>query len=1030
MEFSMILNRWTFVCALALIASTAAAEPVNGRYFEERSGALVEGGVGSLPNSDFAAELLTPSLQGFWAAGSKVDGDPVLVRYRNGSAALAVDSIRPERMAGNEEGDVVLVGAQGIQSFSFDGAQRFRFGGNYAAPRDVRADRAGNALFKRGNDTLVASPFGVVNLGVTDAAEAAADRAGVFIGVGSVLKRMAVDGNTVWQRDFGAGKVRALQPLEGGGVRAAVYDSGRLTIYFLNNEQVLNGQINTNVPDPVRIVSANRQPSERWVLLNQYANGTSIFTGLSAGSLVRPFELAFNPHCTIANAAPCELVGNSGDLYLVEPQANGTSSRVMRMSAAGDVLSDSIFNTGPASMVSQGVDWIYARGGGLRRVTDLGDFAGPSTRSAVPGNYRAVDIAAVSDERRYMLSVDAAAGYARLSRVQGNDAGLRYEFSGGFTPLGLIKANQDRFCALLTTRTGTFRMQCFTDIGNRLNLREVTLRNNANVAEAGSIVAMHAELSADNTMTVALQRSGRTFNDIAYLTIDFQGTLRSERSFYYSSTERARLLGLKDGKLLVRSADGRGQVYDTQADRAIYTSPSGDLVNAQFVDDGYVFEFASPPIPNVLRVTADGTSRWSRLYSQAQSTPISDGRLLIASVSSGLELLSATGQTLWARNDLPRPGFVQLRGNEVLYASTVNASTLFVTSLNLSNGNTLGVRQYGCGNACELKGFQRAQDGIYLLTNVTRDSGRIAQLISVDRPFPATNIRVNQLGILGAWHDPLVPGQGIMLSRLPNSRTIFAGWFTYDTTVNDSDAGQRWLTLQGPLGDDATRISLGIFQTQGGAFLSAQPAPSTTQIGSAELSFSSCSTGRLTYTLTSDRQVRVINLERLTSPPSPCNDTPVLATQVVPNPVPEEQTISRNMQGGWYDPNQSGQGFFFNVFTPVAVNFDAAPQGMFGGWFSYDPQGTRNDPTAQHWFTVQQLRIPGAGDRSELGIYQTIGGVFASGRSAATVQVGTGSLQVFSCDNAEFKYQFDDVGSTGRFAGKSGTIQLRKLGGC
>ncbi len=1025
----MIANRWTWALALGLSTLAANAEPVNGRYFEERSGELVDGVPGSLPNSDYTANLLTTSPQGFWASGSKSDGDPVLVRYRSGLPIVAVDSIRPERMAGNEEGDAVLVGAQGIQSFTSDGTERFRFGGNYAAPRDLRADRAGNALFKRGNDTLLASPFGVINFGATDAAEAAIDGAGAFVGVGSVLKRIAVDGNTVWQRDFGTGRVRALQPLDGGGVRAAVYDGGRMSIYFINGEQVLVGEITTQVPNPVRIVTANRQPNERWVILNQYADGTSRFTGLASGSLVRPFEIAFNPHCNVANTQPCELVGNSGDLYLVEPQASG-GARVMRMNAVGDAQSDGFYDTSPARMVSQGAEWIYTRGGALRRVADLGEFAGPLTSNTVVGSYRAVDLVAVSDERRYMLSVDPAAGFARLSRVQGNTAGLRYEFSGGVTALSQIKANVDRFCALLTLRSGTFRMHCFGDTGNRLNLREVELRNNANVLESGSIVAMHAELSADNTMTVALQRSGRTFNDIAYLSIDFQGTLRSQRSFYYSTTERARLLGLRNGKLLIRTADGRGDVFDTQLERTIYTTTSANLSNAQFVDDGYVFEFAAPPIPNVLRVTADGVSRWARLYTQVQSTSLSDGRLLTASASTGLEMLSASGQTLWMRPDLPSPGLVQLRGNEVLYASTVNSSTLFVTSLNASNGNTLGVRQYGCGEACELKGFQRAVDGIYLLTNVTRNNGRIGQLVSVDRPFPTSNIAVNQLGVLGAWHDPLVPGQGLMLSRLPNSRNIFAGWFTYDRTINDNDSGQRWLTLQGALGNDATKMSLAIYQTQGGAFLSAQPSPTTVQIGTAELSFSSCTTARLSYTFSSEGMPRVINLERLTPAPSVCNETPVIATQTIPNPVPEEQTISRNMQGGWYDPNQAGQGFFFNVFTPVASNFDPAPQGMFGGWFSYDPQGTSNDPTSQHWFTVQQLRIPGAGDRSELGIYQTIGGVFASGRAGASTQVGSATLEVFSCDRAEFKYRFNDVGSAGRFAGKNGTIALRKLGGC
>ncbi len=77
-------------------------------------------------------------------------------------------------------------------------------------------------------------------------------------------------------------------------------------------------------------------------------------------------------------------------------------------------------------------------------------------------------------------------------------------------------------------------------------------------------------------------------------------------------------------------------------------------------------------------------------------------------------------------------------------------------------------------------------------------------------------------GLSGAWFDPDTPGQGFFLDVLPNSATMFVGWFTFDAPEAASskavlgDDNHRWLTAQGPFeGDTAT---LDVVLTTGGRF--------------------------------------------------------------------------------------------------------------------------------------------------------------------------------------------------------------------
>jgi hypothetical protein len=113
-------------------------------------------------------------------------------------------------------------------------------------------------------------------------------------------------------------------------------------------------------------------------------------------------------------------------------------------------------------------------------------------------------------------------------------------------------------------------------------------------------------------------------------------------------------------------------------------------------------------------------------------------------------------------------------------------------------------------------------------------------------------------GFNDAWFNPATPGQGFLLTVLPDQQRVFLAWFTFDTErpLEDVSAllgepGHRWLTAQG--GYESTTANLTIFVTEGGIFDSSEPVPSTNPAGdgSMTIEFSDCSEGLLTYQIDS-----------------------------------------------------------------------------------------------------------------------------------------------------------------------------------
>lgn len=268
-------------------------------------------------------------------------------------------------------------------------------------------------------------------------------------------------------------------------------------------------------------------------------------------------------------------------------------------------------------------------------------------------------------------------------------------------------------------------------------------------------------------------------------------------------------------------------------------------------------------------------------------------------------------------------------------------------------------------------------------------------------------------GLGGAWYNLNTSGQGFGIDIDSSVGYIFGGWYTY--AVGGGAGGnvqqeQRWYTLQGNFVAGETTKQLPVLLTTGGTFDS-PPITQATAVGTATLSFQGCDTGRLEYQINVDGQNRngTIPLTRL-------GIEQYCASGTFPTLSLSQNGINPSLNGAWYDPNTSGQGFQF-VFQPSNANT------AFLFWYTYDVNGVPSSgPSGQRWYTIQGNYTTGNSQVSNLPILQATGGRFeVSPPSPTTAQVGTADIVFHSCTSASLTYRFN--------SGLTRTISLSKLVG-
>ena len=295
-----------------------------------------------------------------------------------------------------------------------------------------------------------------------------------------------------------------------------------------------------------------------------------------------------------------------------------------------------------------------------------------------------------------------------------------------------------------------------------------------------------------------------------------------------------------------------------------------------------------------------------------------------------------------------------------------------------------------------------------LAKNPTDIADIAAYIASVLAPPPAAP-DLNQHGLTGSWFNAATSGQGIEVEVFANASTgtgsTFVSWFTYDIVAGGAER-QRWYTAQGPVVTGQPSAALTIYQNTGGNF-NASPVTNAQAVGTATLSFDTCTSGQLSYSFADGTgRSGTMPLTRLTQN--------VTCSTTTPHPANADFALSGNWFGG---AATSGQGF--------TVEVNPTSGALFAAWYTYVPSGTGAGAAGQRWYTAQGSFTPGMRSIS-VTIYETTGGIFdkPTPPGQGTVPVGTGTMTFQNCSAATFSYAF----TGGSSAGLSGTIALSRVG--
>ena len=249
------------------------------------------------------------------------------------------------------------------------------------------------------------------------------------------------------------------------------------------------------------------------------------------------------------------------------------------------------------------------------------------------------------------------------------------------------------------------------------------------------------------------------------------------------------------------------------------------------------------------------------------------------------------------------------------------------------------------------------------------------------------------------WASPAMSESGWGINLAHQSDTIFASWFTYDTTGKG-----WWLVMTAPKTAPNT-YSGALYTTTGPAFNSVPFVPAQvvpTQVGSGTLTFSDANNGTFTYTVNGTQQAKAITRELFGPQPSCSAATGSLAA-------------ATNYQDLWWaSPAASESGW--------GVNLTHEGDTIFATWFTYDVDKT------PMWLVVTAAKTsPGVYSGT---LYRTTGPAFNSvpfnPANVMATAVGQASFTFADGNNATFAYTVNGVAQNKAitrevFAG-SGTI--------
>lgn len=427
----------------------------------------------------------------------------------------------------------------------------------------------------------------------------------------------------------------------------------------------------------------------------------------------------------------------------------------------------------------------------------------------------------------------------------------------------------------------------------------------------------------------------------------------------------------------------------------------------------------------------DGFPYYQQVVDRAESAILaipssSTMRLLAFNADDGDIVWEATIDIPWA--DGPARLIDSGEDSEIHLLGAGAADFDFYT-IDRSDGRVLDVRSYQCGaQPCRflLDGPIHSRAGLDVMQLREQDDSTSA-LRSLHVAAPTASVRADQPGVAGLWYHPGLQGQGLALTYVAETRTLFAPWFTYSNypVVSDQSAN-RWYSLQGQAEPGSTTVDLNVLLNQGGAFAT-PPQVTAEPYGRAQLRFESCDRAVLEYRfdiLQDSGSSDALPLVRLGTRTEPCE---LADGSVQPaNAAPDNKGFSSKQSGAWFDPVSSGQGLMIEVVPPSPID----PGLLFAAWFTYDLADASNDYLDQDWFILQSDLAQATAGRVVVPIYRSVGGRHAIGATSNLFRVGEAELEFQSCDSLLVSYRFDDAELAEEHASLQGQLMLQRIGGC
>jgi len=249
-------------------------------------------------------------------------------------------------------------------------------------------------------------------------------------------------------------------------------------------------------------------------------------------------------------------------------------------------------------------------------------------------------------------------------------------------------------------------------------------------------------------------------------------------------------------------------------------------------------------------------------------------------------------------------------------------------------------------------------------------------------------------GHSGAWFYPPTSGQGQFIDVVPEIQTLFLSWFTYTDAASGNPTEQCWLTALGKYSGNSAVLDL--YETLDGKFDDPQTV-TTNKIGEVTVSFSNCEQGQMAYDIPAENLHGEFPMQRvIAGSGNVCEDRSGVAIESV--------DINAGMDGAWFDPATSGQGFFIDShLDPEGGNL------LFVSWFTYG----NSTASGQRWLTAL-----GSFDGSvaDMDVHETTGGSFDDPQAPSTTKVGTMSIDFTDCNNAQLSYSLPADPATGDIA--------------